>query len=250
MFVYFRDSFITIHQPYKWSRCEKDVPAFENLRHCHLQNANHNWSLEQVIPDYFAATVLQRSSPEYPQPAFGNLKFQVVFNLVVIWMIVFICLSKGLRSYGKVVYVLGPLPILGFIIFATKILGLFPLQSFQQWLYTQDWSAFIYNAKSWVCAAKECFFTWSFFGGSLLQLAAHNRLKHNVRRDTTIIVIITLLFLTISGIVGVAIHKLLETSGQYNYIPSSFETYESWQFLHNLEYDKMNSNIHNMGQSS
>ena len=74
----------------------------------------------QVIPDYFAATVLQRSSSEYPQvfsssssphletnskfwciemsnfqPAFGNLKFQVAFNLVVIWMIVFICLSKG-----------------------------------------------------------------------------------------------------------------------------------------------------------
>ena len=67
MFVYFRDSFITIHQviiiisssiiltlipslhqPYKWSRCEKDVPAFEELRHCHLQNANQNWSLQGV----------------------------------------------------------------------------------------------------------------------------------------------------------------------------------------------------------
>ena len=73
-----------------------------------------NFYIFQVIPDYFAATVLQRSSPEYPQvcynleikgeksdslpnfqPAFGNLKFQVAFNLVVIWMIVFICLSKG-----------------------------------------------------------------------------------------------------------------------------------------------------------
>ena len=71
MFVYFRDSFITIHQvtitiiiirsssiiliisfhqPYKWSRCEKDVPAFEELRHCHLQNANQNWSLQGVSP--------------------------------------------------------------------------------------------------------------------------------------------------------------------------------------------------------
>ena len=67
MFVYFRDSFITIHQvtiliiliiliiltislhqPYKWSRCEKDVPAFEELRHCHLQNANQKWSLQGV----------------------------------------------------------------------------------------------------------------------------------------------------------------------------------------------------------
>ena len=76
-----------------------------------------NFYIFQVIPDYFAATVLQRSSPEYPQvcynleikgekldslsnfqPAFGNLKFQVAFNLVVIWMIVFICLSKGWKT--------------------------------------------------------------------------------------------------------------------------------------------------------
>ena len=44
-------------------------------------------------------------------------------------------------------YVFGTLPIIGFIVFATKILGLFPLLSFQAWLYDQDWSAFIYNAK-------------------------------------------------------------------------------------------------------
>ena len=90
------------------------------------------------------------------QPAFGNLKFQVAFNLVVIWMIVFICLSKGgktqicndyvghdfddtdnvsgLRSYGKVVYVFGTLPIIGFVVFACKILALFPLVGCFDWL--------------------------------------------------------------------------------------------------------------------
>ena len=114
-------------------------------------------------------------------------------------------MCPGLRSYGKVVYVLGPAPILGYLVFATKILGLFPLHSFQDWLTDQDWAAYIYNAKveqiflgcinifavhylffllqSWVCAAKECFFTWAFLGGSLLQLAAHNKFKHNLRRD-------------------------------------------------------------------
>ena len=54
---------------------------------------------------------------------------------------------SGLRSYGKVVYVFGPVPIICYAIFATKVLGLFPLQSFQDWLYDQDWSSYIYNAK-------------------------------------------------------------------------------------------------------
>ena len=73
-----------------------------------------------------------------------------------------------------------------------------------------------------MCAAKECFLTWAFLGGSLLQLAAHNKFRHNLRRDSTIIILVTFIFLTVSGILGVAIHKLIETSGQYTYIPSSF----------------------------
>ena len=36
------------------------------------------------------------------------------------------------------------------------------------------------------------------------------------------IVIVTIVFLSVSAILGVAVHRLLETSGQYTYIPSSF----------------------------
>jgi len=254
MFVYFRDSFDTLYDTgYKWTMCQFHVPAFSDLRRCSdnnpslYNNTSGHSKIEETIPDYFAATVLQRKLPVYPRTTENwrfSLKFQVVFNLVVAWMIVFICLSRGLKSYGKVVYLFGPVPLICFIVFATKVLGLFPLASFEDWLYDQDWSSYIYNAKSWVCAAKECFFTWSFFGASLLQLASHNKFRHNLKRDTTIIVIITLLFFTVSGILGVAIHRLVETSGQYTYIPSSFETYESWKFLNNLEFDKMN-NINN-----
>ena len=91
-----------------------------------------------------------------------------------------------------------------------------------------------FSLQSWVCAAKECFFTWSFFGGSLLQLASHNKFKRNLRRDTTIIILVTLLFLVVSGILGVAIHKLLETSGQYTYIPSSFGEFSTTKVAFHL----------------
>ena len=51
--------------------------------------------LEETIPDYFAGTVLLRTSPRYPQSFTGELRFQTLFNIVVIWMAVFIGLSKG-----------------------------------------------------------------------------------------------------------------------------------------------------------
>ena len=73
---------------------------FRELRRCGAGTAM-NSSIEQTIPDYFAANVLQRTLPIYPpsfESWFGSLKFQVVFNLVVIWMVVFICLSKGNKN--------------------------------------------------------------------------------------------------------------------------------------------------------
>ena len=51
--------------------------------------------LEENVADYFAGTVLLRTSPRYPQSFTGELRFQTLFNIVVIWMAVFIGLSKG-----------------------------------------------------------------------------------------------------------------------------------------------------------
>ena len=109
MFVFFRDSFDTLGDTYRWTQCQRSYPAFSELRKCQdsfphqLQsNGSSLAHIEQTIPDYFAASVLQRTLPIYPpsfESWFGSLKFQVVFNLVVIWMIVFICLSKGNKKF-------------------------------------------------------------------------------------------------------------------------------------------------------
>lgn len=63
---------------------------------------NGSYKLAETVPDYFSGIVLQR----YHLPsgiAYGTIKFQSAFNLAVVWMIVFVSLSKGLRSYGKVI---------------------------------------------------------------------------------------------------------------------------------------------------
>jgi hypothetical protein len=62
------------------------------------------WKLEETIPDYFSGIVLMRSAPTYPH-SFTALRFQTLFNIVVIWMAVFIALSKGdnlLKLYNSV----------------------------------------------------------------------------------------------------------------------------------------------------
>ena len=47
------------------------------------------------MPDYLNGVVLQRHNLAQPENSFGHIKFQVAFNLAVVWMIVFVSLSKG-----------------------------------------------------------------------------------------------------------------------------------------------------------
>ena len=60
-------------------------------------------------------------------------------------MSVFIGLSKGLKSYGKVVYLFAICPLVGYIVFTIKVIGLLPLETFQYWIKSTNWLNFFYN---------------------------------------------------------------------------------------------------------
>ena len=93
------------------------------------------------------ARVLQRSTTLEAPLSFNSLKFEIAFNLAVIWMLIFVALGKGnttfdwfhsaqfiqcdsnwihigLRSYGKVVYAFGTVPLLGYFVVCVKILSI------------------------------------------------------------------------------------------------------------------------------
>jgi solute carrier family 6 (neurotransmitter transporter) len=65
---------------------------------------NMSGKLEETVPDYFSSIVLQRHTVEMPESSFGHLKFQVAFNLAVVWMIVFVSLSKGMLRPEMALY--------------------------------------------------------------------------------------------------------------------------------------------------
>ena len=109
------------------------------------QLLNNTLKLEKSIPDYYNGQVLLRSSPNYPQTFSGELRFQTLFHIIVIWMSVFIGLSKGLKSYGKVVYIFSIASLLGFSVFAIKVIGLLPFESFKFWINSTHWLDLLHN---------------------------------------------------------------------------------------------------------
>ncbi|XP_029049507.1 sodium-dependent transporter bedraggled isoform X2 [Osmia bicornis bicornis] len=225
MFVYFRDSFITKQDKYRWAEpfsfYREDKPA---------QNNSNLHKLYETVPDYFSGVVLQRHQLNESDTGVVTLKFQVAFNLAVVWMIVFVSLSKGLRSYGKVVFVFTLVPVFGTLVLCARILRLTPPDSMHQIFPATVWAEFFINGKSWVAASIEVFLTWGLLGAAVMQIAAHNKHKHLLQRDTSVAIVLTTMVLFLTAILANTCVHILKHYG-YIYIPSSFERISSYVFL-------------------
>ncbi|XP_046602174.1 sodium-dependent transporter bedraggled [Neodiprion lecontei] len=226
MFVYFRDSFITKQDRYRWAE------PFSSYRDDTKPTHNTTpYKLHETVPDYFSGAVLQRHHLNVPDNGVVTLKFQVAFNLAVVWMIVFVSLSKGLRSYGKVVYVFTLVPVFGTLVLCAKLLGLTPTGSIHQLFPETDWSEFFINGKSWMAASTEVFLTWGLFGAAAMQIAAHNKHKHLLQRDTSLVVVLTFVVLLLSAFLANTCVQILRHH-KYIYTTSSFESISGYTFMH------------------
>lgn len=111
-----------------------------------IEPENGTFQLSETLPDYFNGVVLQRHHLPSGN-SYGTVKFQLAFNLAVVWMIVFVSLSKGLRSYGKVIYAFTLLPVFGTFILCAKILGLMPPEFVNVIFPETSWGEFFLNPK-------------------------------------------------------------------------------------------------------
>ncbi|KAK0084679.1 hypothetical protein PV325_006589 [Microctonus aethiopoides] len=225
MFVYFRDSFITKQDRYRWA--EPFLLYREDIK---PMNITISYKLHETVPDYFSGVVLQRHHLNEPDPGVITIKFQVAFNLAVVWMIVFVSLSKGLRSYGKVVYVFTLVPVFGTLILCTKLLGLTPPGTIHQLFPATVWSEFFINSKSWIAASSEVFLTWGLLGAAAMQIAAHNKHKHLLQRDTGLVIVLTFVVLLLAAFLANTCVQILRFHG-YVYTTSSFEKLSGYMFM-------------------
>ncbi|KAF5301494.1 hypothetical protein FQR65_LT08797 [Abscondita terminalis] len=223
LFVYFRDSFITKVDKYRWAE------PFYYYRDLKDYNNSTNYKLSETVPDYFNGVVLQRhhlKSGSYS----GTIKFQLAFNLVVVWMIVFVSLSKGLRSYGKVVYVFSLLPVFGIFVVCAKVLSLIPSDTLYSVFPETSWGEFFLNSRSWVAASQEVLLTWGLLGAATMQIASHNKHKHLLQRDSSLIAVLTFAILLMTSFLANTCVQILHANG-YSYLPSSFEKMSAYTFL-------------------
>uniref|UniRef100_A0AAX7TNA2 Transporter n=1 Tax=Astatotilapia calliptera TaxID=8154 RepID=A0AAX7TNA2_ASTCA len=116
----------------------------------------------------------------------GPVRWPLALCLLAAWIIIFLCMLKGIRSSGKVVYVTATFPY--FVLIVLIIRGATLEGSLQgvAFYLTPDWSR-LANAQVWNDAASQIFYSLGIGVGGLLSMASYNKFDNNVIRDTIVI---------------------------------------------------------------
>ncbi|KAM8711134.1 hypothetical protein ACLKA7_000293 [Drosophila subpalustris] len=142
----------------------------------------------------------------------GSIKFSLAACLLLAWVIVFLCLCKGVQSSGKVVYFTALFPYLVLVILFFRGVTLPGANTGILFYLTPDWKQ-LANAQVWGDAAVQIFFALSPAWGGLITLSSYNKFSNNCYKDSLIVAfcnIATSFFagLVIFSIIGFLAHEL------------------------------------------
>lgn len=108
----------------------------------------------------------------------GGIRYELVVCLFLCWAIVFFCLSRGVKTMGKVVYFTALFPYVVLIILLIRGLSLPGADKGIMFYLTPEWHRLL-DARVWGDAAMQIFFSLSPCWGGLITLASYNKFHNN-----------------------------------------------------------------------
>ncbi|KAF7219401.1 sodium- and chloride-dependent GABA transporter 2 [Nothobranchius furzeri] len=112
----------------------------------------------------------------------GSVRWEVLLCLVVMWVICYFCIWKGVKSTGKVVYFTATFPYM--MLFILLIRGLtLPGALEGVMFYLLPDPSRLTDPQVWMEAGAQIFFSYSVGVGSLTVLGSYNKYNNNCYRD-------------------------------------------------------------------
>ncbi|NXR03446.1 SC6A9 protein, partial [Sagittarius serpentarius] len=116
----------------------------------------------------------------------GEVRLPLLGCLSVSWVVVFLCLIKGVKSSGKVVYFTATFPYVVLTILFVRGITLEGALTGIMYYLTPQWDK-ILDAKVWGDAASQIFYSLGCAWGGLITMASYNKFHNNCYRDSIII---------------------------------------------------------------
>ncbi|XP_072036793.1 sodium- and chloride-dependent glycine transporter 2-like [Amphiura filiformis] len=115
----------------------------------------------------------------------GGMNWQLMLCFLFTWLLVFVCIAKGIKSSGKVVYFTATFPYV--VLFILLIRGVtLPGAMDGILLYIRPQWKYLLTSKVWKAAANQVFYSYGAGWGPILTLASYNKFKNNCYRDAII----------------------------------------------------------------
>lgn len=129
----------------------------------------------------------------------GGIKWWMALCLVLSWLLVWLCIMKGIQSSGKVVYFTALFPYCILIIFFGRAVTLKGAGAGVKHMFTPDMSKLL-NPTVWMDAACQVFYSLGLAFGSLIAFASYNPMKNNCKRDAIFMCFITVFTATFATV--------------------------------------------------
>lgn len=152
---------------------------------CNISVSVDNKTAERMfdsVTEYWEREVLRISSGV---DNMGSFKWDLVLCLLLAWILVYVCICKGIKSSGKVMYVTATSPYLFMLILLING-ALLPGAKEGFIYYLKPNFERLKELDVWVDAGTQIFFSYSISLGALTALGSYNLFKHNSYRDSII----------------------------------------------------------------
>jgi NSS family neurotransmitter:Na+ symporter len=146
------------------------------------------WAAEGVegvkkAEDFFLKTYLGHTSGT----TLGPIRWNIFWPLVVTWLVMYLCICRGVKLVGKIVWLTVPLPWLMLLILTVRGLTLPGSMQGLAYYLNPTWSE-LAKATTWRFAFGQAFFSLSLaFGGVMITYASFLHRKSDLNNNAAII---------------------------------------------------------------
>ncbi|EGV97716.1 sodium- and chloride-dependent taurine transporter isoform X1 [Cricetulus griseus] len=167
-----------------WAHCNHSW----NTPHCMEDTLRRNESLwvslsasnfTSPVIEFWERNVLSLSSG-IDEP--GALKWDLALCLLLVWLVCFFCIWKGVRSTGKVVYFTATFPFAMLLVLLVRGLTLPGAGEGIKFYLYPDISR-LEDPQVWIDAGTQIFFSYAICLGAMTSLGSYNKYKYNSYRD-------------------------------------------------------------------
>jgi NSS family neurotransmitter:Na+ symporter len=156
----------------------------------------------QKAEEFFLNTYLGYT----PGTALGSIRWNIFWPLVITWLVMYLCICRGVKLVGKIVWLTVPLPWLMLLILTVRGLTLPGSMQGLAYYLNPTWSE-LAKATTWRFAFGQAFFSLSLaFGGVMITYASFLHRKSDLNNNAAVI---CLADFSTSFVAGLAIFSTL-----------------------------------------